>query len=88
MTAPPTRRQLVISEAALHQAAPDLGALSILRFGEALAGISVAFVPGAAAGQLLAGSDASPYLRAWEELRSCALAPQESGALPRQIAVS
>jgi transcriptional regulator with XRE-family HTH domain len=79
--------QVVPFGAVIHPA-PDLGALSILLFGEAPAGISVTYLPGASAGQLLTGSDASPYLHSWEELRACALAPEESGALLRQLAVT
>ncbi len=65
---------------------PDLGAMSVLRFGQPPAGISVAYLPGAATGQLLAGDDASGYVRAWEQLRACALTPGESVALLRRLA--
>jgi hypothetical protein len=67
--------------------APDLGALSILRFGENVRGGSAVYLPGAAAGQFLTGSDASPYLRAWEELRDVALSVEESCALLRKLAL-
>jgi transcriptional regulator with XRE-family HTH domain len=78
----------VIPFDALTHPAPDLGALSVLQFGQAQAGLSVAYLPGAAAGQLFTGSDASPYLHAWEQLQACALAPEESVTLLRQLAVT
>jgi transcriptional regulator with XRE-family HTH domain len=78
----------VIPFDALTHPAPDLGALSILRFGQAQAGLCVAYLPGAAAGQLFTGGDASPYLHAWEQLQACALAPEESVTLLRQLAVT
>jgi hypothetical protein len=71
---------------ALMHPAPDLGALSILRFGTASSGISVAYLPGAATGQLLTGTHASGYVHAWEQLHACALIPEESVALLRQFA--
>jgi hypothetical protein len=67
---------------------PDLGAMSVLWFGQPSAGLSVAYLAGAATGQFLAGNDASAYVRAWEQLRACALSPDESVALLRQLATS
>jgi hypothetical protein len=70
---------------ALMHPAPDLGALSILRFGTAPSAISAAYLPGAATGQLLTGTHASGFVHAWEQMRACALTPDESVALLRQF---
>ena len=78
----------VVSFSAIIHPVPDLGAMSVLRFGQPSAGISVAYLPGAATGQLVVGPDASAYVRAWEQLRACALTPDESVALLRQLAAS
>lgn len=79
--------QVVPFSAFIHTA-PDLGALTILRFGRAPAGISLACLPGTATGQFLTGTGASFYVRAWEQLRACALSLDESVALLRQRAAA
>jgi transcriptional regulator with XRE-family HTH domain len=66
--------------------APDLGALTILRFGSAPSAINAAYLPGAATGQFLTGTHASGYVSVWEQLRACALTPEESVALLLQFA--
>jgi transcriptional regulator with XRE-family HTH domain len=76
----------VVPFTALMHPAPELGALSIPRFGTASSGINVACLPGAATGQILTGTHASGYVHAWEQLRACALTPEESAALLRQFA--
>jgi transcriptional regulator with XRE-family HTH domain len=75
----------VVPFSALSHPAPDLGAMTVLRFGQPCAGIAIVHLPGAGTGQLLAGDDASAYVRAWEQLSGCALTPQESLALLRQL---
>ena len=78
----------VVPFSALIHPVPDLGALSILRFGQAPVGVGVACLPGAAAGQFLTGDDASACVRDWEQLRACALTPDDSATLLHQRAAA
>ena len=78
----------VVPFCAVIHPVPDLGAMSVLWFGQPSADIGVVYLPGAATGQFLVGNDASAYVHAWEQLCACALTPDESVALLRQLATS
>jgi transcriptional regulator with XRE-family HTH domain len=77
----------VLPFAALAHPAPASGSMTILRVGGP-AGIPVAYLPGIAAGQFLAAQDAALHVRAWEQLRACALSGGESAELLRKRAAA
>jgi len=65
--------------------APAIGAVSIFSFG-ATAGISVAHVPGITTGQFLTGKAAARCAYTFDQLRACALPPEESTTFLRTLA--
>ncbi len=74
----------VMPFAALAHPAPASGSMAILRIGA----ISIACLPGITASQFMTGADAALHVRAWEQLRACALSGGESARLLRKLAAA